>query len=291
MEKPPVSQASEEASKPNRRRTERIKLWIPIRVMCFGGSTGEFTEDTHTVIVNRDGALIDLQHAVLPEDTLRIINLENFREADFRVVGQIRLEGADHPLWGVECLEKDRALWDIEFPPPLDPTSPTAAALLECLSCKKQSLVVLSLIEADTLESAGTIQSHCNKCGYVRSWTFADITRRPKDWSIPAQPRVPTKLGTWDGKTERRKFRRLALKVRALVCTSTGEEEIGTTDNLSKGGLALCLRMTVALGDFVTVICPYSGSGRDFEQRAEVRYRAPHASGRNWFYGLRYTSG
>ena len=76
--------------------------------------------------------------------------------------------------------------------------------------------------------------------------------------------------------------------MRALVRSGKGEPEIVKTENLSKGGLSVCLKMTLALGDLVTVICPYSGSGQDFEQKAEVRYRAPHAGGQNWFYGLIY---
>jgi hypothetical protein len=290
MEETPASQVQDEASKSTGRRTERVKLCIPIRVMCFGGSAGDFMEDTHTLVVNRDGALIALEHKVAPDETLRIINLENFREADFRVVGQTRLAGAGFSQWGVECLEKERVLWDIDFPPPLGSGGSNAGALLECLECSKQTLLVLSLVEVDMLESAGTLQKLCDKCGHLSTWTFADITRRPKDLFIPVQPPVSPRVGTWDGKTERRRYRRMAVKMRALVRNSKGEQEIAKTENLSKGGLGVCLKMTLALGEFVTVICPYSGSGQEFEQKAEVRYRAPHIAGQNCFYGLRYVA-
>ena len=70
-----------------KRNTERILLTIPIRVSAFGGSDGGFSEETYTVEINRDGARIALKHRVEPGDTLRIANMENLREADFRVVG------------------------------------------------------------------------------------------------------------------------------------------------------------------------------------------------------------
>lgn len=270
------------------RRTERVKLSIPIRVMCFGGSAGDFVEDTHTLMVNRDGALIALKHRVTPEDTIRIINLENLREADFRVVGEMRLEIPDYSGWGVECLERERTLWDIDFPPPLDPAGSNAGALLECLGCNKQGLLVLSLIEVDLLESAGMLQRLCQHCGQLSTWTYADLTRRPKDVRVPMQPPVKPQVGKWNGKIERRTYKRIGVKLRALIRNARGEEEIAKTENLSKGGLALCLKMTLSLGEFVTVICPYTGSGQEFEQKAEVRYRAPHVAGVNWFYGLRY---
>jgi len=271
------------------RRTERVKLSIPIRVMCFGGSAGDFVEDTHTLMVNRDGALIALKHRVAPDETIRVINLENFREADFRVVGETRLESPDFSGWGVECLERERTLWDIEFPPPLDPAGSTAGALLECLGCGKQGLLVLSLVEVDLLESAGTLQKLCDKCGHLSTWSYADVTRRPKEMPpAPTQPPVSPKVGKWDGKTERRVYKRMAVKLRALVRNSKGDQEIAKTENLSKGGLSLCLKMELSLGEFVTVICPYSGGVQEFERKAEVRYRAPHIAGQNWFYGLRY---
>ena len=290
MQKNQDPQVEVETSLSGPRQTERVKLCIPIRVMCFGGSAGDFVEDTHTVVINRDGALIVLQHRVAADDTLRIINLENLREGDFRVVGQTRFEGQGVAEWGVECLEKDRLIWEIEFPAPLSPGSSQAGALLQCLGCQKQSLVVLNLVEVDMLESVGTLQKLCDQCGQLSPWAYADVTRRPQDLPALAPPGVSPQVGKWDGKTERRGYKRTALKLPTLIRNNKGETEIAKTENLSKGGLAICLRMTLSLGEFVFVVCPYSGGGQDIEQKAEVRYRVPHVAGKNWFYGLLYRS-
>jgi hypothetical protein len=274
------------------RRTERVKLSIPIRVMCFRGSGGDFVEDAHTLVVNRDGALIALKHRLVADETIRIVNLENFREADFRVAGEVRLQSAEYSGWGVECLEKERTLWDIEFPPPLDPSGSTAGALLQCLGCNKEKMLVLSLIEVDLLASTGTLQKLCDRCGHLSAWTYADVTRRPKQIPpTPTQAPVSPKVGQWDGKLERRRHKRVAVKMTALVRNHKGEQEITKTENLSKGGLAICLQMELSLGEYVTVICPYSGATEELEHKAEVRYRAPHFTGKKWFYGLSYYRG
>jgi hypothetical protein len=99
------------------RRTERIVLEIPIRVVSYGGSAGKFSEDTRTLMVNRDGDLIPLHHHLVPDEFIRITNLTNLREADFRVVGLARQESREDAQWGVKCLETDRCLWEIDFPP------------------------------------------------------------------------------------------------------------------------------------------------------------------------------
>jgi hypothetical protein len=98
-------------SSAEQRNSERLLLTIPVRVMGFDPRTGTFTEDTHTVMVNRAGALIRLRHRVAADDSIRIVNLENYAEADFRVVGLARTEAREVYQWGVECLELERNIW------------------------------------------------------------------------------------------------------------------------------------------------------------------------------------
>jgi len=271
------------------RRTERVMLRIPIRVLCFGGRAGDFSEDTYTLVVNRDGALIALKHRPAPGDTVRIINLENLREADFRVVGMTRTEGGEVSEWGVECGDNERTLWDIDFPEPMDSQSKNAGALLECQGCRKQAFVVLSLTEVEMLESAGKLERLCNECGELSSWGYADVERHPKKVSPGTEARAaPEPPAKWDRKTERRFQKRVALKLPALVRNHKGVQEIGKTEDISKGGLGLCLGMELGLGERVTVVCPYSADGQTIEQKAEVRRRVVLFAGKKSFYGLRY---
>jgi hypothetical protein len=288
VEKNQESQGPLEAKTSQERRSERVKLSIPIRVMRFGGSTGDFVEDTQTVVLNHGGALIALKHRVSPDETIRIINLENLYEADFRVVGLAQRAEGETSTWGVECLEKERSIWQIDFPAPIELKSSKAGALLICQGCAKQALLVLGPTEVNILESTGTLERLCETCGQLSTWAYADITRLPKAADSPMQPPVSPEVGKWDGKTERRLDKRRALKLPVLVRNARGEQEIVKTENLSRKGLAVCLRMALSVGEIVTVICPYSGGGQELEQKAEVRYRAPQSPARTWYYGIRY---
>jgi PilZ domain len=266
-------------------------LEIPIRVLSFDKSAGAFSEDTHTVFVNRDGALIALKSAVAPDEIIRIINLENLREADFRVAGTARMDSAVVTEWGVECLDKARSLWDIDFPPPLATGSEKAGALLECLSCKKQALRVLSLTEVGILDSSGSLELLCNNCGELSPWAYADVTRRPQKATGPKAASPPVQAAKWDGKRERRLHRRVALKLPVLVWDQQGQREIGKTEDVSKGGVGVCLGMALAMGDSVMIACPYTEGAQQIEQKAEVRRRVTHYAGERALYGLRYVAG
>jgi PilZ domain len=285
-----MSQTQVEAEGSKGRRTERLMLEIPIRVLCFGGSTDDFTEETHTIFVNRDGALIALKHPVATDETLRIINLENLREADFRVVGSARLEHGDVTEWGVECLDKQRTLWEIDFPPPLDTGSEKAGALVECQVCKKQVLRVLTLTEVNVLDSVGRLEQLCDACGELTSWAYADATRRPKVVPGSEEAVAPQQPVKWDGKKDRRLHRRVALKLPVLVRNVKDQRELGKTEDVSKGGFSMILGMMLSVGDGVAAVCPYTESGQNIEQKAEVRRRVMLYAGEKWLYGFRYIS-
>lgn len=271
-----------------RRSTERLLLTIPIRVIAFGANAGGFTEDTHAIEVNRAGARVALKNRVASGDILRIVNLENFCEADFRVVGPTRLDTGEVAEWGVECAEPGRNIWGIEFPPPIAAEDSQAGALLLCQGCGKEALCVLTLMEVEILNSAGVLQRLCDRCGELSSWTHADVARCPQEPPAAEPVAPPPQVEEAKGQIERRAHKRLALKLRVLVQNHRGERELAKTENISKGGLAVCLAMKLAVGEVVRVVCPYTEGAQNLEQRAEVRRRVTFAAGTRWLYGFRY---
>jgi len=271
-----------------RRETERVMLEIPIRVIYFGDGSSSFSEDTRTVEVNRAGGRIVLHHRVAPDDTLRIVNLERMTEADFRVVGMTRSAAPAFSEWGVECLDPERNIWGVEFPEPLAMGESKASAVLECQGCRKQVLTVLSLVEVGMLDSAGSLDRLCQDCGELTSWVYADIERRLKVADAAGAACAPPAPPKWDGKTDRRLHRRLPLKLPVLIRNGSGVEEIAKTENVSKGGLAVVLGLMLDVGELVTVVCPYTAGGQNFEQKGEIRRRSVFYEGSRWLYGLRY---
>jgi hypothetical protein len=286
-------------SETERRGTERLLLTVPIRIIAFGASGGSFTEDTRTIDLNRAGARIALKRRVAPGDILRIVNLETFAEADFRVVGPTRLDSGAVAEWGVECTEPGRNIWGIEFAPPVAAQSSRASALLLCQGCGKQAVSVLTLMDVEILDSTGALQRLCDQCGQFSSWTYAAVERCPQlpppgDPAVsppPAEPVAPAPRAEEPrGQIERRAHKRLPLKLPVLVRTQKGEQELAKTENISKGGLAVCLALKLGVGEIVRVVCPYTEGGQNLEQRAEVRRRVTFFDGARWLYGMRYVA-
>ena len=275
-------------AEPERRNTERLALRFPIHVMGFGTAGGDFTEDTETLVVNQGGARISLKHHVAAEDILRIVNLENHVEAEFRVVGPTRLQGEEVSEWGVECTEKDHNLWGVQLPPPLPREGQEAGALLECRACHSQGFWPLTLMEVEVLDSTGEIGRLCNKCTKTTYWDYADASKRPREFS-PTEPVAPAPRAA-EVKTivERRKFKRMMLKLPIFVRNKDGEEEVSKTENVSKGGVAVPLAMELQVGDLVSVECPHTSEVPDILQKAEVRFRATFSFGGRRLYGLQY---
>jgi hypothetical protein len=275
-----------------RRDSERILLKYPIRVSAFGSDA--FSEEASTVEINRVGARIALQHRVAPNDTIRIVNLENLREADFRVVAPIRVDAEGPAEWSVECLEPDRNLWDIKFSPPLESQAHPAGALLVCGDCGAESFCNLQDWEIEILD-AGSLQRLCQMCGAPTAWQYADVNRRmahlhePEAPPLPVAPneapRVELSPSAWVGKRE---HKRLALKLPVLIRDQKGRQEVSKSENISKGGLEVSLNFILEVGDIVTVYCPYSEGGHNLGQKAEIRNRRTFFAGESWVYGMRY---
>ncbi len=271
-----------------RRNTERLPIHIAIHVIGFGTADGDFSEDTETLVVNQAGARIALKHRVEPEDTLRIVNQETHAEAEFRVVGPTRLVGEEVSEWGVECTEKDHDVWGVKLPPPAPREGQDAGALLECRACQTQGFWPLTLMEVEVLDSTGEICRLCSKCAKTTFWDYADINRRPRQFSA-SEPVAPKPREAEVKKfVERRKFKRMLLRLPIYVRNEKGEEEVSKTDNVSKGGVAVPLAMELKVGDMVSVECPHTSERPDILQKAEVRFRAKFSFGDRRVYGLMY---
>ncbi len=275
-------------SVPEKRRTERLLLTLPIRVIGFNTASGDFTEETNTVVLNQAGARIALKHKVAAEDTLRVVNLQTMSEAEFRVVGPTCLKGPETTEWGVECLEKGHNIWNIELPAPPATASSEAGALLECRACRAQGFWPLTLMEVEVLDSTGIVNRQCTRCNKITYWAYADASRRPRQFA-PGEPSAPApREAEIQKQEEKRHDKRMTLRLPVLVRNEKGEEEESKTENVSKGGCAVSLAMDLKVGDPVSVICPYTPGGQNISQKGEVRQRGKFPFGGKYVYGIAY---
>ena len=263
---------------------KHIRVRLSIRVLGFDEARGRFKEDTHTIVVSPTGSLIALKHHVFPGDVIRIINLTNVQEADFRIVGPSAVGASEVFEWGVECTERDRNIWGIEFPPlDRDPH-----VLLECRACRAQDSWAATVLEREILDATGIIALNGAHCGKTTYWTYADASQRPQAFAHAEAATPPPRVMPAKKCAEKRKRKRLSMKLLIYVRTEKGEEEISTTDNLTTSGAAVALDMELAVGEVVTIVCPYSEGAQKIEQKAVVRWRDPYAAGFKRFYGLDY---
>jgi PilZ domain-containing protein len=268
------------------RRSQRLRLRIPIRVIGFALGKDHFSEDTVTVEVNREGALIKLNQKVVPKSDVRIINLESYKEADFHVVGPSRMEAGQISEWGVEYIDKRHNIWGMDFPA-ISNFEEQEGVLLECRACHKQELKMVSQMEVDALNSTGILAFPCDNCKKLTYWNYADPARRPA--VLPPADLVSPPDAPKDEKgIEKRIAKRMGMKMAILVRNAKGVEEITKTEDVSKGGVAVALSMDLAVGDLVTIVCPYSGQGQRFDQKADVRRRASFTFNDRRIYGFRY---
>jgi hypothetical protein len=151
------------------RRSPRIPKPIRVRITGNDPSGFAFSEDTVTVCINRQGACISAVHALVPNDTVRIKNLQNGIEEDFRVVGVVQPALGGRPDWGVELLNPQAEIWGSPLPPTRQRLS-----WIRCGVCGKVELEQISSIEHMVLQSAGMIPRQCQRCNRVTRWKPCD---------------------------------------------------------------------------------------------------------------------
>lgn len=239
-----------------------------------------------TVEVNREGALIKLNHKMVPKSDVRIINLESYKETDFHVVGPSRMEAGQISEWGVEYIDKRHNIWGMDFPA-ISPLEEQEGVLLECRACHKHDLKMVSQMEVDALNSTGILAYPCDNCKKLTYWNYADPSRRPAVLP-PADLVAPPDAPKEEKGIEKRTAKRMGMKMAILVRNAKGVEEITKTEDVSKGGVAVALSMDLAVGDLVTIVCPYSAQGPRFDQKADVRRRASFTFNDRRVYGFRY---
>ncbi|MFB3922201.1 MAG: PilZ domain-containing protein [Terriglobia bacterium] len=268
---------------------QRLPLRVPIRVCGFDSARIEFSEDIHTQIITPSGARVSLEHEVFADDTLRIINLRNYYEGDFRVVGPTRVQDGRVTEWAVESVLKGRSIWDIDFlTPPPEIASAWEGVSLECRACGRRQCDEISPMEWEALTATGTVANACPECGKTTYWTFADSGRRPRQFPPFPEVAPPPRVDRVKKFVDTRAHKRLKLTLPVLVRDAAGRTEITTTENVSLGGLAVILSMDLAVGDTVTCVCPYLPSGQNIEQQVECRWSASASpGGAQRIYGFR----
>src|SRR3970040_2602560 len=98
------------------RRRDRVTLAGAVEVLGTEAGGGDFFDVTETQRISRHGGELVVRRKLAPDQELTLRNLENHREAEIRVIGQIGTSERGE-VYGVAFTHDDANLWDIEFPP------------------------------------------------------------------------------------------------------------------------------------------------------------------------------
>ena len=271
-----------------RRRSERVLLRIPIEVKGTDAAGKPFTEKTSTLVINRHGARIALKTPLEPEAHITIINRQSAMSCPFRVVGRTSKSLGEGPEWGVECLQPEENFWGISFPDKV--AAPTAQevidALVECAACSSRELAQLTLEEYRTIITQGSLRRDCPGCGGMTEWRFSFAEAEPEE-AIPAQPSAPAAASPAADGAERRRAKRLTIKLPVRIRLQDGSEEVARTENISKTGVCFSSGLMIRPQDRILLAVGYTPGLSAEEMPARLVWRREIEGGGKALYGVR----
>jgi len=270
------------------RRSDRIAIELPIVVTGSDAMGSGFLEQGITAVIGRHGAKILLQRKLAPHQEINVRCLNTSKESDARIIGQVggTLDGFFY--YGVELLDSDTNIWDIEFPPVDESEVAVGRVLLECIRCHSRELVYLHEIEAEVFEVNRSLSRSCRKCADLSVWRDTHLRAdeelpqaAPEPTVMPPSP--PPKRTRND-----RKHLRLDLKVEVCIRYPQYGEEVAQTVNVSRGGFRFKSKKHYREGWVIEAALPYQRGGANIFAAARIVYAGEAPSERVNVYGVAY---
>jgi hypothetical protein len=269
------------------RRTSRVLLKVPIKVKGTGSDGQPFEEETVTVMVDGHGAQIVLKHTPSPGNRLIITNLRSHKNCPFQVMRRVSKSLSEEAEWAVECLHPGPGFWGIHFPAiplPASPAEPEGIeALLECQECRSRELARLTLDQYRTLGRHPSLKRACVRCGASTSWRYGYVD---SDEDLPLKTPPPYRPPSSQGGIEKRKAKRLRVRLPVRVRWEDGREELAETENLSKTGVSFTSESKMKVGDVIRLTVGYTGPGSETEFSGRVVRRQELQGTNRVMYGI-----
>lgn len=260
------------------RRSDRISISFALETSGTDAQGRAFLETARTIVVNRHGALIELNHKLNPGQTFTVrrrLMDGSSRQADVRVVAR-ETETDSGGAYGVSFADAELDFWGIEFPSPEKAIDAVVRLVVECTHCGSQELAYLDSRELKEFEANRLFARNCRLC------------EAPTIWKQPSEP-PPHAAG---GESVRRADSRRAsdfagrettrydAHLTACVREKVGKEEMAVCENVSRHGVAFRTRKKYPEGAQVEVAVPYTpGMANVFVPAVVIHVRAVPAAG------------
>jgi PilZ domain len=262
---------------PPPRRTDRVSLTLFLEISGTDSQGRPFAEPSRTLLVNRNGAVILFERALLPGQTVHLRRRaasEAHRQADARVVGEFGKQ-EDGILYGIEIVDKDADLWGIEFPPTPDSGEAVARMLLRCTYCGSRELTYLNEMELRGFETNRGIARHCKTCGIPAIWTQAPHEDEEKLTPRTARARRASDEAAQLSRGEDQRGRkRMRLKTRLTACIRQpgSDDELAVCEDISPLGMCFRSKRRFDADTLIDVAVPYSPEAANIFLPARIIY-------------------
>jgi hypothetical protein len=241
----------------NQRRTDRVIIRMPVRVSAVDVTGVKFSEQGHTLTINRHGATIALSRKLIPGLHLTICPVASKREVGTLVMGQMGGQSDVH-IYGIALLEPNVNLWGIQFPPLSESEEGLVRLLLECSACKAREVVHLNELETDVFEGNHTLPRSCSQCGTWTLWWQTPDEIPSGHSGVQSKTTTEPFVALADRAKNKRAHVRVQVKMRACIRHPGFEEEIVEVKDLSRGGLCFVSPKGYMEGSRIEVAVPYS---------------------------------
>jgi hypothetical protein len=152
------------------RRSCRVALSVPIRIIGIDYRGIDFTEEAHTIIVNLHGAKIRMSHQMLPDSEIRLLSHPTGRDSIFRVVSKLQSSELRFTYWGVENLDPEENFWGVDLPDLLPGDQLKVRMVLECPICSTRESLHGDETMLAALQEEGEVQRTCKVCNNSGLW-------------------------------------------------------------------------------------------------------------------------
>ena len=152
------------------RRSCRVALSVPIRVIGIDYRGIDFTEEALTIVVNLHGAKIRMTHQLMPDSEIRLLSHPTGQDSLFRVVSKLQSAELKFTYWGVENLEPGKNIWGVNIPELRPGFQIKVAVIMECPTCSARQSLYADEILLAALQEKGGVERTCEVCKTSGLW-------------------------------------------------------------------------------------------------------------------------
>jgi len=269
----------------DQRKTKRIFSRIPVRISGVDELGKPFSEETTTMEVSRDGARVALRRVPRFGAELVLTHLRSGFTVSSLVTHYCAQSYSGLPEWGVEFMSPVPDFWGINFEQSENHQELTVWALLLCQTCGRKEMANLSRAEYEELGEQFHFSRSCAACGRRTDW---EVAAREEEEPPASKPDSLGDDSGADSFKERRRARRLALKVPILVTAPTGACEQLEAQDFSRHGLSFMSSLELEPGDRVQVTVGHGVAESPSIRDCLLIWRKPRERSGRHLYGVKF---